>query len=82
LTRSLLGILPEMSIEESLDVMRIYSVVDQLPAGIPLIRHRPVGGGNIPKPGEISLVHRGVLFLNEFPEFGTRPRSHAPPDVR
>ncbi len=79
------GILPEMSIDESLDVTRIYSVADQLPAGTPLIRHRPfrsphhtishadlVGGGNIPKPGEISLAHRGVLFLDEFPEFGTR----------
>jgi predicted ATPase with chaperone activity len=64
------GILPEMSIEESLDVTSIYSVADQLPAGMPLIRHRPfraphhtishaglVGGGNIPKPGEISLAH-------------------------
>src|SRR5215212_2224525 len=81
LARALPGILPEMSIEESLDVTRIYSVADQLPAGTPLIRHRPfraphhtishaglVGGGNIPKPGEISLAHRGVLFLDEFPE--------------
>ena len=85
LARALPGILPEMSIEESLDVTRIYSVADQLPAGTPLIRYRPfraphhtishaglVGGGNIPKPGEISLAHRGVLFLDEFPEFGTR----------
>jgi magnesium chelatase family protein len=85
LARALPGILPQMSIEESLDVTRIYSVADQLPAGTPLIRHRPfraphhtishaglVGGGNIPKPGEISLAHRGVLFLDEFPEFGTR----------
>jgi magnesium chelatase family protein len=85
LARALPGILPDMSIEESLDVTRIYSVADQLPAGTPLIRHRPfraphhtishaglVGGGNIPKPGEISLAHRGVLFLDEFPEFGTR----------
>jgi magnesium chelatase family protein len=85
LARALSGILPEMSIEESLDVTRIYSVADQLPAGTPLIKHRPfrsphhtishaglVGGGNIPKPGEISLAHRGVLFLDEFPEFGTR----------
>jgi magnesium chelatase family protein len=85
LARALPGILPEMSIEESLDVTRIYSVADQLPAGTPLIRHRPfraphhtishaglVGGGNIPKPGEISLAHRGVLFLDEFPEFSSR----------
>src|SRR5512133_3702734 len=85
LARALPGILPEMSIEEALDVTRIYSVADQLPAGTPLIQHRPfraphhtishaglVGGGNIPKPGEISLAHRGVLFLDEFPEFGTR----------
>jgi magnesium chelatase family protein len=85
LARAMPGILPEMSIEESLDVTRIFSVADQLPAGTPLIKHRPfrsphhtishaglVGGGNIPKPGEISLAHRGVLFLDEFPEFGTR----------
>jgi magnesium chelatase family protein len=85
LARAMPGILPEMSIEESLDVTRIYSVADQLPAGTPLIKHRPfraphhtiphaglVGGGNIPKPGEISLSHRGVLFLDEFPEFGSR----------
>lgn len=85
LARALPGILPEMSIEESLEVTKIYSVADQLPAGTPLIRQRPfraphhtishaglVGGGNLPHPGEISLAHRGVLFLDEFPEFGTR----------
>jgi magnesium chelatase family protein len=85
LARAMPGHLPEMNIEESLDVTRIYSVADQLPAGTPLIRYRPfraphhtishaglVGGGNIPKPGEISLAHRDVLFLDEFPEFGTR----------
>jgi magnesium chelatase family protein len=85
LARAMPGILPEMSIEESLDVTRIYSVADQLPPGTPLIKYRPfraphhtishaglVGGGNIPKPGEISLAHRGVLFLDEFPEFGPR----------
>jgi magnesium chelatase family protein len=85
LARALPGILPEMTIEESLDVTRIYSVADLLPPGTPLIRHRPfraphhttsnaglVGGGNIPHPGEISLAHRGVLFLDELPEFGTR----------
>jgi magnesium chelatase family protein len=85
LARALPGILPEMSIDEALDVTRIYSVADQLPPGTPLIRNRPfraphhtishaglVGGGNIPHPGEISLAHRGVLFLDEFPEFGSR----------
>jgi magnesium chelatase family protein len=85
LARAMPSILPEMSIEESLDVTRIYSGADQVPAGTRLIRHRRfraphhtishsglVGGGNIPKPGEISLAHRGVLFLDEFPEFGRR----------
>ena len=85
MARALPSILPRMTIEESLDVTRIYSVSDALPAGVPLIKTRPVrslhhtishaglvGGGNIPHPGEISLAHRGVLFLNEFPEFGSR----------
>lgn len=85
LARALPGILPEMSIEESLEVTKIYSVADQLPPGTPLIRTRPfraphhtishaglVGGGNIPHPGEISLAHRGVLFLDELPEFNSR----------
>jgi magnesium chelatase family protein len=85
LARALPGILPEMTLEESLEVTKIYSVADQLPPGTPLIRQRPfraphhtishaglVGGGNIPGPGEISLAHRGVLFLDELPEFGTR----------
>jgi magnesium chelatase family protein len=85
LARAIPGILPRMSIEEALDVTRIYSVADQLPADVPLIRNRPfraphhtishaglVGGGNWPHPGEISLAHRGVLFLDELPEFGPR----------
>ncbi len=85
LARALPGILPEMSIEESLEVTKIYSVADALPPETPLIRQRPfrsphhtishaglVGGGNIPHPGEISLAHRGVLFLDEFPEFSSR----------
>ena len=85
LARALPGILPELSLEESLDVTRIYSVADMLPTGSPLIKSRPfraphhtishaglVGGGHIPHPGEISLAHRGVLFLDEFPEFGPR----------
>ena len=74
-----------MSIDEALDVTRIYSILDQLPSETPLLQHRPfraphhtishaglVGGGTWPQPGEISLAHRGVLFLDEFPEFGRR----------
>lgn len=85
LARALPGILPRLQIEEALDVTRIYSVADQLPPDVPLIRTRPfraphhtishaglVGGGNWPHPGEISLAHRGVLFLDELPEFGMR----------
>ena len=84
LARAMPGILPKMSLEEALDVTRIYSVADALPPEM-MIRTRPfraphhpishaglVGGGNLPHPGEISLAHRGVLFLDELPEFGTR----------
>jgi magnesium chelatase family protein len=85
IARSMPGILPKMTIEEALDVTRIYSVADQLSPGEPMVRHRPfraphhtvsyaglIGGGRWPKPGEISLAHRGVLFLDELPEFGNR----------
>lgn len=85
LARAMPGILPRLTIEEALDVTRIYSVADQLPADAPLVRVRPfraphhtishaglVGGGNWPHPGEISLAHRGVLFLDELPEFSPR----------
>ena len=84
LARAMPDILPKMSIEEALDVTRIYSVADALPPEM-MVRTRPfraphhtishaglVGGGNWPHPGEISLAHRGVLFLDELPEFGTR----------
>jgi len=83
LARSLPSILPRMTPSEALDVTRIYSVAGMLPGDVPLIRHRPfraphhtishaglVGGGQWPRPGEISLAHRGVLFLDEMPEFG------------
>jgi magnesium chelatase family protein len=85
LARSTPSILPAMSLDESLDVTKIYSIAGLLPADTPLIRHRPfraphhtishaglVGGGHWPRPGEISLAHRGVLFLDELPEFGLR----------
>lgn len=78
-------ILPDMTIEESLEVTRIYSVAGLTSKDLPLITQRPfrsphhtssqvalVGGGGIPKPGEISLAHRGVLFLDEFPEFSSQ----------
>jgi magnesium chelatase family protein len=82
LARSMPSILPRMTFSEALDVTRIYSVADMLPSDTPLVRHRPfraphhtishaglVGGGQWPRPGEISLAHRGVLFLDELPEF-------------
>ncbi len=85
LARALPSILPSMTIDEALDVTRVYSVADHLPPNTPLIQQRPfrsphhtishaglVGGGNIPRPGEISLAHRGVLFLDELPEFDAR----------
>jgi magnesium chelatase family protein len=85
LARAMPGILPRLTIDEALDVTRIYSVADQLPQDAPLVRMRPfraphhtishaglVGGGNWPHPGEISLAHRGVLFLDELPEFSPR----------
>jgi len=83
LARSLPSILPKMDIQEALEVTKIYSVSGLLPQDTPLIRQRPfrsphytishaglVGGGRWPRPGEISLSHRGVLFLDELPEFG------------
>lgn len=82
LARTVSSILPEMSKDEQLEVTKIYSIAGQLKRNDALIAHRPfrsphhsastaslIGGGSIPKPGEISLSHRGVLFLDEFPEF-------------
>jgi len=82
LARSLPSILPSMTESETLEVTKIYSVAGLLSKDKPLIESRPfrtphhtssgvalVGGGKIPKPGEISLAHRGILFLDEFPEF-------------
>lgn len=85
MARALPSIMPRMDIEEALEVTKIYSISGQLPSDRPLVRQRPfraphhtisqaglVGGGHWPRPGEISLAHRGVLFLDELPEFGSR----------
>ena len=83
LARSLPSILPLLTMEEAIEVTKIYSVSGMLPQDTPIIAERPfraphytishaglVGGGQWPRPGEISLGHHGVLFLDEFPEFG------------
>ena len=82
LSKRLPSILPDMTWEESLEVSRIYSVMGQLTAKEPLVSRRPfrsphhtisnaglAGGGTNPRPGEISMAHQGVLFLDELPEF-------------
>jgi magnesium chelatase family protein len=83
LARALPSVLPSMSGDETLDVTKIYSVAGMLPPDTPLVNRRPfraphhtishaglAGGGRTPRPGEITLSHRGVLFLDELPEFG------------
>ncbi len=82
LAKAISSILPPLSFEESLEVTKIYSIAGLLPKEKPLINLSPfrsphhassevalIGGGNPPRPGEITLAHRGVLFLDEFPEF-------------
>ena len=79
------GILPELTYEEKLEVTKIYSIAGELSENRPMITIRPfraphhsvstaalVGGGQTPKPGEVSLAHLGVLFLDELPEFKKR----------
>lgn len=85
LARRMGSILPEMTDREALEVTRIYSIAGMLKSEGGLIRQRPfrsphhtvssaamIGGGTIPRPGEVTLSHNGVLFLDELPEFGQR----------
>jgi magnesium chelatase family protein len=85
LARRLAGILPPLSFEESIEATTIHSVAGQLRPGVGLLAERPfraphhtisdvalVGGGGTPRPGEVSLAHHGVLFLDEMPEFDRR----------
>lgn len=85
LARRLPSILPEMSLEEALETTKIYSVAGMLSPENPLVTTRPfrsphhtisevglIGGGAHPRPGEISLAHNGVLFLDELPEFNRK----------
>ena len=79
------GIMPSLSFEEGLELTKIYSIAGLLSPGDPLVRKRPfrsphhtcsaqalAGGGRNPRPGEVTLAHRGVLFLDEMPEFSRR----------
>ena len=85
LARALPSVLPPLTHPEAIEVTKIYSVADALPKDSPLIAERPfrsphhtisyaglVGGGSRPGPGEVTMSHRGVLFLDELPEFGHR----------
>lgn len=87
LAKRLPSILPEMSFDEQLETTKLYSIAGELPNGVQLITKRPfrsphhtisaqglAGGGHALRPGEISLAHNGVMFMDEFPEFDRRAK--------
>lgn len=82
LAQRMTGILPDMTFDEALEVTKVHSIAGVLPSGTPLLKSRPFrsphhtissvglsGGGTLPRPGELSLAHNGILFLDELPEF-------------
>lgn len=82
LAKAMMGILPELTVDEALEVTKIHSIAGLLNEGQSVVTQRPfraphhtisyaglIGGGTVPRPGEVSLAHHGVLFLDELPEF-------------
>jgi magnesium chelatase family protein len=82
IAKALPGIMPELSVEEALEITKIHSICGLVPPGESLVTQRPfrsphhtvsyaglIGGGAVPRPGEVSLAHHGILFLDELPEF-------------
>ena len=82
LAKAMVGIIPDLTVEEALETTKIYSIAGMLPLGESLVTQRPfrsphhtvsyaglIGGGVNPRPGEVTLAHNGILFLDELPEF-------------